>query len=83
SGLTLQFVVQVRKGDKASVEAFKKALTREDADELSRLVIEKKCEALTALAKFLQRRRFLLYVTTEPKEGLVPISPLVPRFRRS
>ncbi len=78
--VTLQFVIQVRKGDPDTIRAFREANAGPDADALSRLVIEKKCEALGR--KFLQRRRCLLFVTSHPKDGLVPISPIIPRFKR-
>ncbi|MBI5247560.1 MAG: ATP-binding protein [Elusimicrobia bacterium] len=77
---TLQFVVQVRKGDPDAIGAFRGSNAHPDADALSRLVIEKKSEALER--KFLQRRRCLLFVTSHPKDGLVPISPIIPRFKR-
>jgi conjugal transfer ATP-binding protein TraC len=79
-GATLQFVVQVREGDAETLKAFRETNFRPGMDELSRLVLEKKCEALGR--KFLQRRRILLFVTSLPTDGLVPMSPLVPRFRR-
>ena len=43
--VTLQFVVQVRKGDPDAIRAFRRSNAHPDADALSRLVIEKKCEA--------------------------------------
>lgn len=78
--VTLQFVVQVRKGDPDSIAAYRQTAQRPDMEELSRLIVEKKCEALER--KFLQRRRFLLFVTSHPKDGLVPVSPVIPRFKR-
>jgi conjugal transfer ATP-binding protein TraC len=80
SGLTFQFVVQVRRGDPETVRAYRAGGASAEADELSRLIVQKKCDALER--KFLQRRRYLLFVTSHPQDGLVPASPLVPRFRR-
>ncbi len=76
----IQFIVQVRRGDPEAITEYRGGASGAHADALSRLVVEKKCEALSR--KFLQRRRVLMFVTSRPKDGLVPVSPLIPRFRR-
>ncbi|MDE2491539.1 MAG: ATP-binding protein [Elusimicrobia bacterium] len=76
---TVQFIVQVRRGDTETIREFREANTYEGQDDLSRLLIERKCAEFEG--KFLQRRRYFLYVTSRPKGGAVPVSPLIPRFK--
>jgi len=78
SGVTLQFVVQGRRGTRESIEAFRKEVEPTEEDTLARLIVDKKCAALRD--KFTQRRRVFLYLTTHPAEGKAPSAPMLPRF---
>lgn len=77
---TLQFVVQIRKGDEAAIDAHRAELSAQSPDALSRLITDKKCAFIRG--KFIQRRRCLLYVTSHPRDGKVPATTVLPLFRR-
>jgi len=78
---TLQFVVQVRRGDPATLAAHRKEALAENADAFGRTIIEKKCKFFEG--KFTQRRRYLLYVTSHPKDRKAPMTFILPSFSRS
>ncbi len=78
---TLQFVVQVRRGDPGTLAAHRKEALAENTDAFGRLIIEKKC--LFIEGKFIQRRRYLLYVTSHPQDRKAPMTFIMPRFATS
>lgn len=78
--VTLQFVVQIRLGDPESVADYRRILGS-SRDELSRLIVDKKCEFIEK--KFTQRRRYLLFVTSHPKGRKTPMTWLFPVYRGS
>ncbi len=78
--MTLQFVVQIRHGDPDAIRDFRNETLQNNADELSRLILDKKCETLRN--KFIQRRRHLLFVTSKPKNGKIPMTSILPIYRR-
>ena len=77
---TLQFLVQIRQGDPVMLAEHQAAAVGSNSDELSRLMIEKKCEFMRG--KFLQRRRQFLFVTSHPKERRTPLTFILPSFKR-
>lgn len=79
-GVTLQFVVQIRKGDPETLSDYRRHAAAEGADELSRLIVEKKCDFIGR--KFTQRRRFFLFVTSHPQDRKTPMTWLLPVYRR-
>jgi len=79
-GATLQFLVQVRKGDAETVAEYRRNVLSDASDELSRLVTDKKCEFIAR--KFIQRRRFYLFVTSRPEDHKAPMTWLLPIYRR-
>jgi len=93
-GAVLQFLVQIRKGDRETLRDYKAAAlggSGADAHDASvkgagvldawpRSIIEKKCEAMAN--KFTQRRRHFLFATSRPMGGKAPMTWLMPVFRR-
>ena len=61
SGATLQFLVQIRKGDPETVAEYRRNVLTDKADALSRLITDKKCAFIEG--KFIQRRRYYLFAT--------------------
>ena len=78
--VTLQFLVQIRQGDSAALKEHQAAVLRGDSDELSRLIIERKCDFMRA--KFLQRRRHFLFLTSHPAGRRTPMTHILPTFSR-
>ncbi len=76
----VQFIVQIRHGDPDAIQKFRKETLKNNPDELSRLILNKKCEALQN--KFIQRRRHLLFATTKPKDGKLPMTSILPVYWR-
>ncbi|MBI4060989.1 MAG: ATP-binding protein [Elusimicrobia bacterium] len=76
---TLQFVVQVRRGDPGALSAHRQEALADNTDDFGRLIIEKKCGFIAG--KFTQRRRYLLYVTSHPRDRKAPMTFIVPRFQ--
>lgn len=77
---TLQLVVQVRQGDARAVEEYRRNVLGGSPDELSRLIVDKKTRFIEG--KFVQRRRFLLYLTSRPKDRKAPMTWLLPVYRK-
>jgi conjugal transfer ATP-binding protein TraC len=80
SGATLQFLVQIRKGDPETVAEYRRNVLTDKCDDLSRLITDKKCAFIEG--KFIQRRRYYLFATSHPQDRKTPATWLVPRFRR-
>ena len=78
--VTLQFVVQIRQNDPAAVKAFKEEALKDGASKLARLIVGKKCEAIEK--KFIQRRRYLLFATSRPKDGKIPMTSIFPIYQK-
>ena len=78
--MTLQFLVQIRAGDPETLAEYRRNVLGGGADELSRLITDKKCEFIQG--KFTQRRRYYLFVTSHPAERKTPMTWLLPVFRR-
>lgn len=74
---TLQFVVQVRGGDTQAIDEYRREMT-EAPDEVSQLLVEKKCAHLEG--KFIQKRRLFVVVSSRT-EG-APQAPLLPIYRK-
>jgi len=77
---TIQFVVKVRSGDPEALADFRREMSGETRDALSSLLLEKKCAFFDS--KFIQRRRYYVYVTSRAPGRTVPVAPLLPGFRK-
>ncbi|MBI5631619.1 MAG: ATP-binding protein [Elusimicrobia bacterium] len=75
---TLQFLVRIRKGDPEALREHRQAVLGENPEDFARAIIEKKCEFIEG--KFIQRRRYFLYVTSHPRERKTPLTFILPTF---
>jgi hypothetical protein len=78
--VTLQFLVQIRAGDPETLAEYRRNVLGSNADDLSRLITDKKCEFIQG--KFTQRRRYYLFVTSHPKDRKTPMTWLLPMYRK-
>jgi len=78
--VTLQFLVRVRKGDAAAIREHKRTILSQNPSEFSRTIVERKCSFIEG--KFVQSRRFFLFVTSHPQGRKAPLSYILPTFNR-
>lgn len=78
--ITLQFLVQIREGDAETVGEYRRNVLGSSPDKLTRLITDKKTEFIES--KFVQRRRFFLFVTSHPKSRKTPMTWLLPTYPR-
>lgn len=78
--VTLQFLVRVRKGDEAAIREHKRTILSQNPSAFSRTIVEKKCAFIDG--KFVQNRRFYLFVTSHPQGRKAPLSYILPTFNR-
>lgn len=78
---TLQFLVQIRVNDAETMRDYRRHVQGSANDDLARLITDKKCEFIER--KFIQRRRYFLFVTSHPKDRKTPMTWLMPIYRRS
>lgn len=77
---TLQFLVRIRKGDPQTVREHRQEVLAQTPDAFSRTIIDKKCDFIEG--KFIQRRRYYLFVTSHPKDRKTPMTFIMPTFNR-
>jgi hypothetical protein len=62
------------------VAEYRRNVLGSGADDLARLITDKKCEFIAG--KFTQRRRYYLFVTSHPKDRKAPMTWLLPIYRK-
>ncbi len=78
--VTLQFLVRIRKGDPEALNEHRRTVLGPGTEAFSRTIIEKKCEFIEG--KFIQRRRYYLFVTSHPQGRKAPMTFILPAYNR-